>query len=156
MHFDLAKKTINSKHFNRQGKLIKELEAKYFNSKKYNPAFIDAKNVVYIKAYRNDSLIYEIQGFNTSLFHKYKNPFTKKHFEKRVYYKKGEYHADVIGETIWEYHENGIIKSICSGYIEVTIDKENNAEIATEILTCTQFDKNGCLIKDPKQADNNK
>jgi len=156
VHFDAAKKTINTKHFNRQGKLIKELEAKYFNSKKYNPAFIDVKNVVYLKAYQSDSLVCEIQGFNTSLLHKYKNPFTKRHFEKRVYYKDGQYHADEIGETIWEYHENGIIKSICSTYINVENDKEGN-QISTEVFNCNQFDKSGCLIKtQPKQADTDK
>ena len=152
-HYDTTKRTINTKHFNKQGKLIKELEFKYSSRKKCNPAFIDAKDVIFLKAYRNDSLVYEIQGLGTSLFHKYKNPFTKVHYEKRVYYKDGEHHSDETGESIRTYYENGAIKSICSTYMTVEIDKEGN-QMTFENFDCNEFDKNGCIIKDQqKKAD---
>lgn len=145
IHYDTINKTINTKHFNRQGKLIKELEARYFSRKSYNPAFINVKNVIYLKAYHNDSLIYEIRGFNTSLLFKYKNYLTKRHFEKRIYYREGEYNDEEIGDNTWDYYENGAIKSICNSYIEDEMSKDG-VNTRTRIFKCEHFDKNGCII----------
>jgi hypothetical protein len=156
VHFDKAKNIINTKHFNLKGKLIKELEAKYNDPLNYNPAFVDAKNVIFLKAYRNDSLIYEIQGSNTSILLKYRNPFTKKHFEKRVYYTDGQYYSEEIGQTIWKYYENGVIKSICNSHVEVKDDEQGN-QYSVRISNCNHFDENGCLIKDQsKKSDTGK
>jgi hypothetical protein len=149
LHFDTINKTINTKHFNRQGKLIKELEANYTNRKNYNPAFIKVENVIYLKAYLNDTLIYEIKGHKTSLYIKYQNFKTKRHFEKTTYYAEDkDFHRDEeIGGTFIDYYENGKIKSYCSRHTVKETNKDG-VTICVSVSDCKEFDNNGCMIQE--------
>jgi hypothetical protein len=147
VHYDSIKKTINTKHFSRQGKLIKELEANYINKKTYNPAFFKIKNIIYMKSYVNDSLICEIKGMQTSIVIKYNNQKTKKRFEKKVFYKEDKFRDEEIGEITTEYFESGNKKSICDSYSLTEMDEQGN-QYSVLIPTCTYFDINGCILKD--------
>jgi hypothetical protein len=147
LHFDTLQKTINTKHFNRQGKLIKELQAYYFDKKNYNPTFIKLKNIIYLKTFLHDSLIYELQGANTSLFIKYKNFITKRHFESRTYYADSERMNEEIGKAFIDYYENNKIKTYCTSYIK-NENLEDGSVISYRISDCKEFDRNGCIIQE--------
>jgi hypothetical protein len=146
IHFDTINKTINTKHFNKLGKLIMELHATYSNRKNYNPAFIHVKNIIYLKAFQNDSLIYETKGFKTSLLIKYKNPKTKQHFEKRVFYREGN-----TKMKKWVIRILIFMKMELSNQFAIHIllwKQTKKATKFTHVYTCRKFDLNGCIIKD--------
>jgi hypothetical protein len=147
VHYDSIRKIINTKHFSRQGKLLKELELVYINKKAFNPAFPKVKSINYVKSYINDSLVCEITGMRTSILIKYNNHRTQRHFEKRIFYKEDKLRDEEIGETLTAYYENGNLKSICTAYSLNETDDQGN-QYSVLIPTCTSFDVNGCIIKD--------
>lgn len=143
-NYDTVKNTINIKHFNRQGKLIKELQLSYFNSEKLNPGFPKIENLISLKSYIDDSLICEIKGFKSSIQIDYKNHRTNEYFFQNVYYQQGEHTDEEIGKTKYVYYQNGHLKQICSSIVYEYIDDE--VTYAKLCPNCINFDINGCVI----------
>ncbi len=143
IHFDSINRTLTTKHYQRNGKLIWEYCTGYKNKKSCNPASSRLNQLKYIKIFRADSLICEMTGQEQLISVRYRNYFSEVFFDQTMYFSTVDsWRDDFIGSDVWKYYKNGNLKSVCK-----TV-REDDTEATILFLTCKDFDMNGCLIKD--------